>query len=61
MATSSITHNFVINTQDGVERFVRAIETSESNYTPSREPKGRELTESHELLDFLKKRKEVHG
>ncbi len=40
--------------------FVRAIKKSESNYTPSREPKGRELTESHELLDFLKKRKEVH-
>ncbi len=36
MATSSITHNFVISNPESVKRFVAAIEEAEYDRTPKR-------------------------
>ena len=60
MATSSIDHNFVIDTVEGAERFARALESAEANYRPQREPKGRELRDAAEILRFLNRRKKLH-
>ena len=35
MATSSITHNFVISSQDCVERFVTALDKAEQDRIPN--------------------------
>ena len=50
MATSSITHNFVISNPESVRRFVSAIEEAEYDRTPKRTLPGRQLTDSNEIL-----------
>ncbi len=35
MATSSITHNFIVSTPDSVERFVTALDKAEQDRKPS--------------------------
>ena len=57
MATSSITHNFVITDPQSVENFVSAIEEAERNRTPSRPPRGRLLTDSDDILALMNRRK----
>ena len=57
MATSSITHNFVISNPESVERFVAAIEEAEYDRTPKRTLPGRQLTDSNEILALMAKRK----
>ena len=57
MATSSITHNFVITDPQSVENFVSAIEEAERNRTPSRPPRGRLLTDSDDILALMSRRK----
>lgn len=57
MATSSITHNFVISNPESVQRFISAIEESEKDRSPKRPLPGRELTDPEEILAFMKKRK----
>ena len=57
MATSSITHNFVISDPQSVESFVTAIEEAERNRMPSRPPRGRLLTDSNDILALMSRRK----
>jgi hypothetical protein len=60
MATSSITHNFVISNPESVERFVAAIDESERDPKPSHELPGRELTDTDEIMALMEKRKKLN-
>ena len=57
MATSSITHNFVISDPKSVESFVSAIEEAERDRMPARPPRGRLLTDSNDILALMSRRK----
>ena len=57
MATSSITHNFIITDPQSVENFVSALEEAERDRTPSRPPRGRLLTDSEDILALMNRRK----
>ena len=56
MATSSITHNFVVSTPDNVERFVSALDKAEQDRIPNQALPGRQLTDSKEILTLMSKR-----
>lgn len=56
MATSSITHNFVVSTRDSVERFVTALDKAEQDRIPNQVLPGRQLTDSKEILTLMSKR-----
>lgn len=63
MATSSITHNFVISDPESVERFIQALDEADKDRTPPRkEPISRELTDPDEIMAvtrrLLKKQRE---
>lgn len=58
MPTSSITHNFVISTPDGIRRFIAAIEEADRDRTPKQELSGRKLIDPQEILELMAKRKE---
>lgn len=60
MATSSITHNFVISSPESVERFITAIEEAEFDRTPKQTLPGRQLTDSNEILALMAKRKKTN-
>lgn len=60
MATSSITHNFVISDPESVRRFVTAIEEAESDRTPKQTLPGRQLTDPNEILALMAKRKKTN-
>ena len=62
MATSSITHNFVIR-GDAVEAFVRAIDESEAvkDSIPLGPAPGRQLSDPDELRDFMAKIRKRYG
>lgn len=55
MATSSLTHNFVISDPDAVERFVAALEASEPFRTPIRAAKINEVTDPEQIYTILNK------
>ncbi|MBQ3447659.1 MAG: hypothetical protein IJG37_08460 [Synergistaceae bacterium] len=58
MATSSITHNFVIEDEAAVERFIRAIEESELELaTRPERHSGRVklVTDTQEILSLTKR------
>lgn len=57
MATSSITHNFVVSTPDSVERFVTALDKAEQERIPNQVLPGRQLTDSKEILALMSKRR----
>lgn len=60
MATSSITHNFVLSDKESVERFINAIELAEldkANSRPSHVSHGRLLTDRKEIIKLMNKRK----
>ena len=57
MATSSITHNFVISDPKSIENFVSAIEEAERNRRPVRPPCGRLLTDPNDILALMSRRK----
>lgn len=57
MATSSITHNFVVSDPKSVERFVSALDGAELDRTPTQALPGRQLTDSQEILALMSKRK----
>ena len=57
MATSSITHNFVVSTPDSVERFVTALDKAEQDCIPNQILPGRQLTDSKEILALMSKRR----
>jgi hypothetical protein len=60
MATSSITHNFVISNPESVERFVAAIDESARDPKLSHELPGRELTDADEIMALMEKRKKLN-
>ena len=55
MATSSITHNFVLSDRDSVERFIEAIELSERDEPRPHITHGRLLTDRREILELMSK------
>ncbi len=50
MATSSITHNFVLSDRESIECFIRAIEEAEQDRHIARPLQGRLLTDSNEIV-----------
>lgn len=56
MATSSITHNFVISSPESIEKFVTALEEAEHDRSSRKILPGRQLTDSDEILTLMKKR-----
>ena len=61
MATSSITKNFVISGKDKVEAFADAIEAAANDKTPVQKVNARFLTNSKEIIEFMKKRKKANA
>ena len=50
MATSSITHNFVISNPNSVKHFIAAIDEADRDRTPKQTLPGRQLTNPQEIL-----------
>ncbi len=57
MATSSITHNFMICNPQSVQRFIAALEAADLDRTPAQPLPGRQLTDPEEILALMEKRK----
>lgn len=57
MATSSITHNFVISNPNSVKLFIAAIDEADRDRTPKQPLPGRQLTNPQEILALMSKRK----
>ena len=58
MATSSITHNFVLTERESIEGFIRAIEEAERDKEQREVSKvsyGRLLTDSKEIIELMSK------
>ena len=58
MATSSITHNFVVSNPNSVKRFVAAIDEADRDRTPKQTLPGRQLTNPQEICSFNVKKEE---
>ena len=56
MATSSITHNFVLSSPQSVKRFITAIDEADHDRAPKQTLPGRQLTNSQEILALMSKR-----
>lgn len=56
MATSSITHNFVISNPKSIERFVVALDEAERDLTPKQVLPGRQLINHQKILSLMAKR-----
>lgn len=61
MATSSITHNFVISKQKSIKNFVKAIEIAENNRSIYQKLPGRQLTDPNQILALMKKREKKNA
>ena len=61
MATSSITHNFVVSNPNSVKRFVAAIDEADRDRTPKQTLPGRQLTNPQEILSLMSKRKKTNS
>ena len=57
MATSSVTHNFVISNPNSVKLFIAAIDEADRDRTPKQTLPGRQLTNPQEILSLMSKRK----
>ena len=55
MATSSITHNFVISNPNSVKLFIAAIDEADRDRTPKQILLGRQLTNPQEILALMSK------
>ena len=53
MATSSITHNFVISNPNSVKPFIAAIDEADRDRTPKQTLPGRQLTNPQEILSLM--------
>ncbi len=60
MATSSITHNFVISGSERVQRFVDALDAADKDRMPKMPPVARHLKDPKEIAEFMAKWDEVH-
>ena len=58
MATSSITHNFVISGEERVQRFIDALDASEKDPAPKRPRVSRELKDPGEIAELMKRWRE---
>ena len=56
MATSSITHNFVVSNPNSVKRFIAAIDEADRDRTPKQTLPGRQLTNPQEILALMSKK-----
>jgi len=61
MATSSITHNFVISNPNSVKLFIAAIDEADRDRTPKQTLPGRQLTNPQEILSLMSKRKKTNS
>ena len=62
MATSSITHNFIISNPVEAERYANALEEAENNKIDLKPTMGTAFAKTEDILEILKKRKEkVNG
>ena len=61
MATSSITHNFVISDPESVKRFIKALDEADRDRTPVPDPPGCELTDPEEIAAFMKRKNKLHA
>ena len=61
MATSSITHNFVIEGKERVERFANAVEASWNEEVSEWPSTGREMPSPYELEKIMTKFMERYG
>ena len=57
MATSSITHNFVISNPNSVKLFIEEIDEADRDRTPKKTLQGRQLKKPQEILALMSKRK----
>ena len=57
MATSSITHNFVISNPNSVKLFIATIDEADRDRTPKQTLPGCQLTNPQEILALMSKRK----
>ena len=56
MATSSITHNFCISSQQSVDRFIRAIDEAESSISATPlSLNGKLLTSQNDIADLMQR------
>ena len=55
MATSSITHNFVIEGKERVEQFANAVEASWNEVIPERPKAAQLITDQKEAWEILEK------
>lgn len=53
MATSSITHNFVISGPERVQRFIDALDAAENDPAPKRSRVARELKDPQEIAELM--------
>jgi hypothetical protein len=58
MATSSITHNFIINDPAAAERFANALEEAEKTRVELKPSMGKLLTDPDDIKALLMKRKQ---
>ena len=53
VATSSITHNFVLSDRESIERFIEAVESSKHDVPKPRISYGRLLTDRREITELM--------
>ena len=58
MATSSVTHNFVISGEERVQRFIDALDAADKDRTPKKDLPYRELTDPQEIAHLMKRWRE---
>lgn len=61
MATSSITHNFVISGDEAAQRFIDALDASEKDREPERPRVARELKDPQEIAELMARWRANHG
>ena len=61
MATSSITHNFVITDTESAARFINALDEAEHDRIKPEHSKGKLLTDKKEILNLIENWKKNHA
>lgn len=60
MATSSITHNFVISGPERVQRFIDALDAADKDRAPRKPAAIRELKDPKDLSEFMARWEKKH-
>ena len=61
MATSSVTHTFILDDPAAVKRFAQALDASAKDQVSKSSVPVRELKDPNEILALMKKHKELYG